>query len=223
MRLSTLNSIMSLELALGVLFTSSKLILISTVPQDPRPPLLPNLPQEQILEIILFNWKSYIKYMMVTHLKPACSISTELSTDLYTTSERTLVMKKSVKGFQGGDEYVAILYEVEPKDLVIQRYPRIPNNQWPQNPYPQQYTCRETVTPMSLYYSTNIFLPYFATLTKPFAFRRCYIPTTPQALPVTTTKETPRLLRQTSSRRFFFKLDLLTFDACQVILYYLHL
>jgi hypothetical protein len=46
-------------------------------------------------------------------------------------------MKKSVKGFQGGDEYVAILYEVEPKDPVIRRYPRIPNNQWPQNPYPQ--------------------------------------------------------------------------------------
>jgi hypothetical protein len=61
--------------------------------------------------------------------EPACSISTELSTDLYTTSERTLVMKKSVKGFQGGDEYVAILYEVEPKDPVIRRYPRIPNNQ----------------------------------------------------------------------------------------------
>jgi hypothetical protein len=33
-------------------------------------------------------------------------------------------MKKSVKGFQGSDEYVAILYEVEPKDLVIQRYPQ---------------------------------------------------------------------------------------------------
>jgi hypothetical protein len=47
-------------------------------------------------------------------------------------------MKKSVKGFHSGDEYVAILYEVEPKDPVIQRYPRIPNNQWPQNSYPQQ-------------------------------------------------------------------------------------
>jgi hypothetical protein len=47
-------------------------------------------------------------------------------------------MKKSVKGFPGGDEYVAILYEVEPKDPVIRRYPRIPNNQWPQNSYPQQ-------------------------------------------------------------------------------------
>jgi hypothetical protein len=49
-------------------------------------------------------------------------------------------MKKSVKGFQGGDEYVAILYEVEPKDPVIR--PRIPNNQWPQNPYPQQFLLR---------------------------------------------------------------------------------
>jgi hypothetical protein len=37
-------------------------------------------------------------------------------------------MKKSVKSFQGGDEYVAILYKVEPKDPVIRRYPRIPNN-----------------------------------------------------------------------------------------------
>jgi hypothetical protein len=47
-------------------------------------------------------------------------------------------MKKSVKGFHSGDEYVAILYEVEPKDPIIRRYPRIPNNQWPQNSYPQQ-------------------------------------------------------------------------------------
>jgi hypothetical protein len=45
-------------------------------------------------------------------------------------------MKKSVKGFQGSDEYVAILYKVEPKDPVIRRHPCIPNNQWPQNPYP---------------------------------------------------------------------------------------
>jgi hypothetical protein len=35
-----------------------------------------------------------------------------------------LSMKNSVKAFHGGDEYVAILYEVEPKDPFLRRYLR---------------------------------------------------------------------------------------------------
>jgi hypothetical protein len=55
--------------------------------------------------------------------EPACSISTELSTDLYiTASERELVMKESVEGFQGSSGEVVR-----------------PRNQWPQNPVPNNY------------------------------------------------------------------------------------